>query len=197
MALWLLGLTPVPGQAPASPGICTSTPRAPLRSRVLHPPFSRLLQLSPSLFHPRRLSGLPPLELPQPKPTLLQRQPSEACRVRALPLGPLGAQLPAPLGRNSNQDTRGRGCSLGVGCSGGGRLQRYLSKALGEVHTPKQDPAVRIPQESLVTSDQDLNLIHLSRSTTPERLQGAHILLKKPGWASEPRHSVPPLRMPR
>lgn len=41
--------------------------------------------LSPSLFHPVRSPGLPPLEQPRPKPTPLQRHPAETRRAAAGP----------------------------------------------------------------------------------------------------------------
>jgi hypothetical protein len=56
---------------------------------------SRHLQLSHSLFHPACSLGLPPLELPWPKSTPLQRHPAE---LQALPLAPLWGQDPGSSG---------------------------------------------------------------------------------------------------
>lgn len=90
-------------------------PRGPPRSRALPPLQPAFPLLSPSLFLPRLLLGLPPLELPRPKPTGLQRHPALACRAGgrpALPHGPLRGQIRAQLGPDGGP--RARGYSQGV-----------------------------------------------------------------------------------
>lgn len=76
----LLGpLCPSQTQEPEAP--CTHIPQGPPHSKAfppLPPPLQSAFPRFFSLFHPRPLPGASPLEVPRPKPTLLQRQPAKA-----------------------------------------------------------------------------------------------------------------------